>query len=117
MLSVCIMPLACITAAAQLLPPPRPRPQSHRHGGEAAPPGTPADRPPPSASATARLEAALVHKVTALLGAAAGRDGCGEDHDASAGERTDAAETLVATLAEAAADGVDVARCVCSRHV
>eukprot|EP00752_Nemacystus_decipiens_P001909 g1839.t1 len=73
------------------------------HGGEPPPPGTAADRPPPSAAATARLEAALVHKVTALLGA------WSDDHDAE-GRNGGAAETLVETLAEAAADGVDVAR-------
>lgn len=82
----------------------RPCPQIHQHGGgEPPPPGTAADRPPPSASATARLEAALVHKVTALLEAG------GDDHDA-AGRNDGAAETLLETLAEAAADGVDVAR-------
>lgn len=41
-----------------------------------------------------------MHKVTALLGAG------GEDHE----RRHDEAATLVETLAEAAADGVDVAR-------
>ncbi|CAN0400275.1 unnamed protein product, partial [Ectocarpus sp. 12 AP-2014] len=68
--------------------------------GEPPPPGTAVDRPPPPAAATARLEAALVHKVTALLA------GGGDDKSG----RHDPAETLVETLAEAEADGVDVAR-------
>ncbi|CAN0232052.1 unnamed protein product [Ectocarpus sp. 4 AP-2014] len=68
--------------------------------GEPPPPGTAVDRPPPPAAATARLEAALVHKVTALLA------GGGDDKNG----RHDPTETLVETLAEAEADGVDVAR-------
>ncbi|CAM9931914.1 unnamed protein product [Ectocarpus fasciculatus] len=68
--------------------------------GEPPPPGTAVDRPPPPAAATVRLEAALVHKVTALLA------GGGDDKNG----RHDPAETLVETLAEAEADGVDVAR-------
>lgn len=44
-----------------------------------------------------------MHKVTALLGAGGDDHGTEERHDG-------AAETLLKTLAEAAADGVDVAR-------
>lgn len=58
-----------------------------------------------------------MHKVTAILGAGRdeGGDGdyCGDDHNShnnNEGGRHDAADTLVETLAEAAADGVDVAR-------
>lgn len=86
------------------LPPPARAPvtraQKHQSSGEPPPPGTAADRPPPSAAATARLEAALVHKVTALLGAG------GDDSEG----RHDDAATLVEILAEATADGIDVAR-------
>ncbi|CAN0117605.1 unnamed protein product, partial [Scytosiphon promiscuus] len=77
--------------------------EKHHLGEEPPPPGTAADRPPPGAAAIARLEAALVHRITALL------DGGGDTHGGGEG-RHDAAGAVVEALAEAASDGVDVAR-------